>query len=699
MPANHFTIAFRNLKKNRTFTFLNFAGLAIGLAACLLIVFYVIDETSYDRYNAKGERIYRVNTDTKVKSTIASKAIAAPKVAEALQLNFPEIEKTVRLLPDEDVRFRKGDEIVLEKKAVYSDSSLFDVFTLSMLEGDPKTALTEPNTIVITESTAKKYFNTTHVVGKILVRVGNGNKTSDRKITGVIRDLPARSHFNFDFFESMVSDRLSANSNLAALYPFSTYILLKPQSDYKALESKFPSFLKKYIGFIDDIEKNGDYIRLNLTPLFDIHLHSNRSNELSPNGDIQYVYIFSGVALFILLLACINFINLSTAHSSARAKEVSVRKVLGSARKQLIARFLSESVLITLFATIAGLLLAWGLLPLFNQVAGKNISIGAAEFAWLLPSVMGFGLVIGILAGFYPAFFLSAFRPLEVLKGNKTAGPRGGRLRSSLVVFQFTISIFLIIGTLVIYNQLKYIQSKNPGFDRRQVMLVKHAGLLGKQAPAFKAEVRQIPGVVNASLSSFVPTGERRWTNYVSANQAVYSTEFWPVDEDYVNTTGMQLEKGRDFSTQLSSDSSAMIINETAAAVMGIAGNPIDQVISFGGDQKQYHVIGVIRDFNFSSLRDNVSPVVLTMMTSFERKKQGDDPDNLCIKVNTADLPALVAHVEEKWKRFSHNQGFEYSFMDDDFNAIYGAEQRTGKVSLLFTVLAIVIACLGLFGL
>lgn len=699
MIGNYIKTAFRGFRKNKNFTFLNIIGLAIGLAVCLLIVFYVKDEISYDRYNIKGDRIYRVNTDTKLNSISASSAIAAPKVAEALQTSFPGIEKTVRLFPDDDVRFRKGDEIVMEKTAAYCDSTIFDVFTLSMLEGDPKTALREPNTLVITKRMAEKYFNTIHVVGKTLVKVDNNNRPTNFRITGVIRNVPVQSHFNFDFYQSMTSLRISTNSNFLSFYPFSTYILLKPQSNYKALEAKFPAFLKKYIDFIDGMEKNGDYIRLNLTPLFDIHLQSNRSNELSPNGNIQYVYIFSGVALFILLLACINFINLSIAHSSSRAKEVGVRKVLGSARKHLIVQFLLESILMTFFATLMAVLLAWALLPVFNEISGKSLFISIGTLSWLLPSIVVVALVIGMLAGSYPAFFLSAFQPIEVLKGRISVGLRGGALRSFLVIFQFATSTFLIIGTLIIYNQLNFIKNKSLGFNREHVLQVKHINVLNKHANTFKQEIKQLPGVISATLSSFMPTGDRRWTNYLSANQNVYPTEFWPVDEDYLTTMGMRLDKGRDFNTQLSTDSSGIIINQTAARVMGFTGDPINKNIIFGTNQKQYHIIGVVKDFNFSSLRDNVTPVVLTMTTSFERKKQGDGPDNLCIKVNTKDLPALVSLIETKWKTFSRNQEFDYSFMDEDFDALYRSEQRTGKIAALFTTLAIFIACLGLFGL
>lgn len=699
MMKNYIRIALRSLKRNKGFTLLNILGLTMGLAVCLLIIFYVIDETSYDRYNNKGASIYRVNTDTKLNGSTTSSAIAAPKVAEALRLNFPGIEKTVRLLPDDEARFKKGAELVLENKAMYCDATIFDIFTLPMLEGDPKTALAEPNTIVITERMAKKYFNTTQVLGKILVKVDNGNNSTNQRITGVIKNLPARSHFDVDFLESMKAVPVSNNENFAALFPFTTYLLLKPHTDHKKLEAKFPAFLKKYIGFMDEMEKHGDYIKLSLTPLYDIHLRSNRANELGANGNIQYIYIFSGVALFVLLLACINFINLSTAHASTRAKEVSMRKVLGSSRIGLMWQFISEAVLVSFFATLIAVFVAWASLPFFNEISGKSLAITSSTFAWLLPAVAGISIVIGLLAGLYPAVFLSAFKPVKVLKGDTAAGIKGNRLRSLLVVFQFSISIFLIIGTLIIYRQLSYMQHKSLGFNRKQVLLVKHMNALNKQAAVFKQEVLGLPGVASASLSSFVPTGHRRWTSYVAANNEVHQTEFWPVDEDYLRTMNMVLEKGRDFNPALSSDSSAIIINQTAAKAMGFAGDALDKTIAWGTGQKQYHVIGVVKDFNFSSLRDNVTPVVLTMTTAFERKKQGDRPDVLAVKVNSESLSGLLAMIEKKWKTLSNNQEFDCSFMDEDFDGLYRAEQRTGKISLLFTTLAIFIACLGLFGL
>src|SRR5258708_6091790 len=516
MFKNYIKTAFRSLLKNKGFTFLNVLGLSLGLATCLLIVFYVADELSYDRYNVKADRIFRVNTDMKLGDNITNFAIAAPAVSASLTGNFPEIERSVRLLRQENVRFRNGEQDIQEYRVAHSDPGIFSVFTLPMIEGDPATALATPNSAVITASTAKKYFNTIHVVGQTLSEIGDSNHITIHTITGVIRDIPAQSHFNFDFFLSMLSVSESRATNFYALFPFSTYILLQPGADPKKLEAKFPAFMRRSLTTneysYDDFEKGGNYMKLNLTPLKDIHLTSNRTDELGSNGSRQYVTIFSATALLILLIACINFMNLSTARSSNRAREVGVRKVLSSPRKYLIAQFLSESVLITLAPTLLALAAAWALLPLFNQLSGKALTVTAPMLSWLLPSLLAIVIVVGILAGSYPAFFLSAFQPIDVLKDNRgnrrlrtrkergtklrrsplATGFKGGGLRSFLVVFQFSISIFLIIGTLVIYHQLHYIQSRDLGFDRTQVLVIKNTDAL-ENPRLLQQEIKQLP--------------------------------------------------------------------------------------------------------------------------------------------------------------------------------------------------------------
>jgi putative ABC transport system permease protein len=686
MIRNYIKTAFRSLLKNKGFTFINILGLALGLATCLLIVFYVVDELSYDRYNTKADRIYRVNTDLKFGGVTTAFAIAAPPVGDALVKTFPEVENATRIGLAVNLRFKKGTENIQESKAVYCDPSIFDIFTLPMIAGDPKTALTEPNSIVISESAAKKYFNTTNVVGKTLILASNDN--SPHKVSGVIKDLPSQSHFRADFFLP-----LDANQDHNwTHFNFNTYILLKPGANTNHLEAKFDDLIQKNMTTPSfDYSKfaaKGNFIKLSLTPLTDIHLQSNRQRELAANGNVQYVYIFSVIALCILILACVNFMNLSTARSSNRAREVGVRKVLGSSRKHLIAQFLSESLIVTFIAAVIAVLIAWALLPLFNQLSGKELTLTSHIVVQLLPALLAIILVVGIFAGAYPAFFLSAFQPVDVLKGKLATGFKGSKLRGTLVVLQFSISIFLIIGTLVVYNQLNYIKNKDLGFNRDQVLVIKNAAALN-DPKILKQEIKQLPGVVNASLTSFLPTGSLRFPNtFAAASGQSAQAEFWTVDEDYLTTMGMKLLKGRNFSNQFLSDSTALVVNETAAKLLGYSAEGANKIINV---KKEYHIIGVVKDFNFSSLRDNVTPLVLVM--------QPDWMASLSVKVNTRNLPSLMKQIEAKWKSLLPNQQFEYSFMNEDFNALYSTEQRMGNLFLIFTSLAIIIACLGLFGL
>jgi putative ABC transport system permease protein len=700
MYKNFIKIAFKSLLKTRNVTIINVLGLALGLATCLLIVFYVVDDLSYDRYNAKADRIYRINSDIKYGGNSSSYAVSPPPLANALAPNIPEVELATRIIAAVDSRFKKGNEHISETKVAYADASLFDVFTLPMIAGDPKTALKEPNCIVLTATAAKKYFNTVNAVGRDLFFV---NVNANFKVTGVIENIPSQSHFNFDFILSAPSLESSKSLTWNG-FSFNTYALLKPNADrevfYKKLDALFMKNFARQPGFnLEAFKKSGSSIGLTATPLLDIHLKSNRQYELGTNSSTDYIYIFSAIALFVLLIACINFMNLSTARSANRAREVGVRKVLGSSRKSLITQFLSESLLVTLFATVTALLAAWALLPLFNQMAGKELAITAQTINWLFPALAVIILVVGVLAGAYPAFYLSAFQPITVLKGKLSTGFKGGGFRNFLVILQFAISIFLVIGTLVIYNQLSYIRDKNLGFNRSKVLVVKNTVSLAN-AKTFKNEVKQIAGVDNVSISGFLPVGSLRQPNSVfttrvpNSNNALF-TEIWPVDEDYLGTMGMKLAQGRNFNSSIVSDSLTMIINETAARMLGFSKDPLSHKLYYVGEDhnshiKEYSIIGVVKDFNFSSLRDNITPVVMML---------GNDSRAMSIKLNTTDAKPYIAQIENKWKALSPNLRFEYSFMDDDFNTAYRTEQRTGKLFLTFTTLAVIIACLGLFSL
>lgn len=698
MFKNYLKTAIRTLRKNKGFTAINVLGLSVGLATCLLIVFYVVDELSYDKYNVKADRIYRITTNAKINGHAGVYATTEGPLLAALKGHFPEIENVTRIIDNSGLAvsaskfsIRKGASNIQEKKVVYTESSLFDVFTLPAVLGDLKKSLDEPHTAVITESTAQRYFGKTDVVGKVLTI----NDTSLYRITAVIKDIPLQSHFNFDFFLSF-STLPESHWTGWGYSGVHNYLLLKPGANIKDLESKIAQLeIKNSPGPANLWTTGGNYLRPELTPLLNIHLKSTAEFELDKGGSIQYVYIFSFIAVIILLIACINFMNLSTARSSNRAKEVGVRKVLGSSRKYLIAQFLTESTLVTLVSTLIAIVLAVLLLPLFNQVSGKQLSFTLQSLTWLVPSLIVIVIVVGFLAGSYPALYLSGFRPIEVLKGKLSAGFKSSVLRSSLVVFQFSISIALIISTLVIYNQLNYIHNKSLGFNRDQVLVIKNTNVLGKQAESLKKELKQMPGVVNATMSLYQPTGNDRLITGLFPHREIdikndILTQFWTVDDDYMNTMGLQLVAGRNFSKQMASDTAAVIVNEAFAEKFGQK-DPLNKFVYRDFDHvQQFHIVGVVKNFHFESLRDKISPLVLVY-----------SPDNgaISVKVKTADLSGLISQIEDKWKHFSPNQQFSYSFMDQDFDATYRTEKRLGTLFISFSTLAILIACLGLFGL
>lgn len=696
MLKQYLTSAVRNIYKHKGFAALNVLGLALGLSVFLLIVFYVSDELGYDRYNVKADRIMRVSSDMKFGGATVHFAITAPAVGAAMKRAFPEIEEETRLCLIGGMRFKKGNEHIQEDSALYSDPSVFDIFTLPMIKGDAKTALLDPGDIVISEHAARKYFNATDVIGQTLYSV---NDSTVHKVTGVIKDLPGQSHFHVDFMLPMSALAGRDDNNWTSLN-FNTYILLRPGVDVKKVETKLPAFFNKSLAStqfdVRAFENGGNFYRISLTPLTDIHLKSNRERELSTNGNIAYVYIFSTVAVFILLMACVNFINLSTARSSNRAREVGVRKTLGSPRISLIIQFLAESLILTLIAAFVAIIAAWLLLPVFNSLSGKGLTITWHTFRWLLPCVLFSVIVVGIVAGAYPAFFLSGFRPVDVLKGRISRGIKGGAFRSLLVVFQFSLSIFLVISTLVVFNQMHYIENKDLGFDRTHILLVKNVDQLSSPA-LLRQQVRQLAGVIDATESDFTPTGKLRTSRTISINEpkrmSVF-TEFWPVDENYLNTMNMKLVRGRNFQSRFPTDSSGLIVNEAAARMLGIYDRSMDAGITVYNDDrdnKPYHILGIVKDFNFNSLRSSVTPVVFAL-----REQEGSV---MAVRVRSEKLSGLLDQIRTKWNGLASQQQFQYSFMEDDFNTIYHEEQSMGRLFTAFSILAVSIACLGLLGL
>lgn len=687
--------AVRSLRNNVGFSIINIIGLSAGIAACLLIVIYVMDELSYDKYNVHADRIYRITSHVRLNGNEAFYATSEKPLKEALQV-LPEIEKTTRLIPVSSLfispkKFfiKKNNEVIEENKIVFAESDLFAVFTLPMTEGDPASSLSAPFSAVISESMARKYFNRTDVVGQSMTI----NDSNVYRITGVIKDMPTQSHFRYDLFLSFSSlpESKVTGWGYSGIH---NYVLLKPGANIPKLEAAIRDI--ELTHYPADISANDNFLQVVLTPLLNIHLRSSSQYELDKGGNIQYVTIFSLIAFFILLIACINFINLSTARSANRAKEVGVRKVIGSSRHGLIGQFLTESVLVTLIATILALLLTQLLLPFFNQLADKQLRFTGALLLQGIPVLFLTTLVVGCMAGLYPALYLSAFQPILVLKGRLAGGFKRSYLRNFLVVFQFSISIFLIIGTLVVYNQLTYMQNRDPGFNRTQMLVIKNTSRLGNSVEHFRQELKQLPGVEETTVSGYLPTGnERNITGLfpqlpIDIKQDVL-TQFWPVDEDYLKTMRMQLVTGRNFSNELASDSMAIVVNEAFVRKMGFT-EPLNKTVyrySFG--LQAYHIVGVVKDFNYSSLRNEVKPLALV-----------NEYNNgaVTLRISTGNLPALLLQVENTWHRFAHHTAqFAYSFMDDDFDATYRADQRMKQIFLSFSVLAIVIACLGLFGL
>ncbi|MBO9634011.1 MAG: ABC transporter permease [Chitinophagaceae bacterium] len=702
MFRNYLKIAVRSLWKNKSFSALNIAGLAMGLAACLLILLYVKDELSYDKFNKNANRIYRVDTDIRFGGSDFKIATAPDPLARTLVEEFPQIEAAVRFRNNGNLQFRKGQENIMEDHVIYADASLFKIFTLPAIDGNPEQGLSQPNTVVITESMANKYFGKKEVAGQF-IETANGNL----KIVGVIKDVPKSSHFNFDFFVSLETLEESRRNHWLG-HNFNTYILLKPGSDVEVVRAGLRGIVTRHVAkaiqsllnsSLQDLENKGDHIRYDLRPLSSIHLHSELDSELGINNNIQYVYIFSAVALFILLIACVNFMNLSTARSSNRAREVGVRKVMGSLRRNLIWQFLTESIVISSVSLILALILAWTFLPWFNQLSGKELLFSQQLTPGVTGSLIGFSILVGILAGSYPAFFLSSFQPIKVLKGKLAAGFKTGWMRNSLVVFQFGISIFLIVGTVVIYNQLNFIRNKKAGFNREQVLVVNDTQILGKNSKLFKEEVLRSGIAKNVTMSGYLPTSTYRNSDVVfkdaTANAAnSVSMQIWDVDDDYIPTLGMEMAAGRNFSRDLPTDSSAIILNEAAVKLLGYT-DPVGKVLfmpngGFGSRNSPYTIVGVVKDFNYNSMREAVGPVLLQNKL---------EESSLAVRLPAGNPNQAIEKIRDIWKGLAPQQPLRFSFMDEDFNRIYEAEQRTGKISLAFSLLAVLIACLGLFGL
>ena len=709
MLKNYFKVAFRHLGKQKLYSGINILGLGLGIATALLILLFIRDEQSYDQFHEKKDRIYRIAMNG---GEDFHNPLTPMPLAPLLKEQLPEIQNAVRLHKNRDYEmlFSHGDTRYFESTYAYADSSFFQIFSFPLLQGSPDEVLKAPNTMVISRSAARKFFGEVDPVGKIL-RVENTDP--GYTITGVMEDMPANSHFHFDFIFSFASMSQRHSENWLIPFMF-TYIELPEGHDFRQLESKLTELaisqmnpqMQRFTGntFEEFLEKEGGQYELYLQPLEDIHLHSNLRVELEANGDIKYIYIFSIVALLVLILAVINFVNLTTARATSRTKEVGVRKVVGAARKQLVTQFLTESLLQSMIATALAVLMVESILPTFNSWLGKHISlIGSNNWFWLV-SIGVLSIAVGTLAGTYPAFYLSAFRPVKVLKGGKGNG-RGGPvfLRQALVVTQFSVSVALVIGMLVISKQLNFMHDKDLGFQKEQLLSIPmRGGMTLERISTIKEELLENTAIEKVSVANYIPGQEAYENQDMFAAEGKGREEMIPLwfirgDFDIVETLGLELLAGRSFNKALQTDSlNAYILNETAARQLGWnTDQAIGKTLSnFGNGPEDWvrnQVIGVVKDFHFEGFTNEIKPIFLAVHPAWA--------GNFVLRVNSGEMASVLSFLETKWAEYQPDFPFEYVFADERFGALWASEKRLGRVFTLFTFLALFIACLGLLGL
>lgn len=704
MYQNYFRVSWRGLLRQKMYSAIKIGGLAIGVAACFLISLYVKDELSYDKNFVHGNGPYRLVVQAQIDENKTERTVDFPApAAAALRADFPEVEKAGRYLSsplfgaqENEIRRSDRNENQHEGGFVYFDQELLELLEVPVIAGNLKYALTDPNSIVITRRKAEKYFPGEDPVGKTFII--NSDEKKLFKIGAVIENFPANSHLQFDFLMTLTGVEFWPGEQswwMASNYQI--YVTFKPGTDINnAAENIKRGFIEKYykpalvasgaVGF----EKILNSATFELQPMDMIYLDASVYDGL-PHGDVRFIWLFGAIAVFIVVIACINFINLSTARSANRAREVGLRKAIGSFRSNLIKQFLTESFLFSLLAIVSGIILAWLLLPYFNMLASKSLTFPWTAW-WLVPVMLGAALLIGLLAGVYPAFYLSSFNPVNVLKGNLSRGSKSSGTRSALVVFQFTTSIVLIISTVVIYRQMSYILNKKLGFDKEHVLLLQGANTLGDNIKPFKSELLKLSGIESVSVSDYLPVrGSKRDGNtfYNEGMEKIergVTTQKWVVDPDYIKTLGMKMVEGRDFNPDMISDSSSIIINQTMANQLNLA-DPVGKVIQ---NWRKYTIIGVVEDFHFESMKENIGPVCFVAGTS---------PSVILVKTKGDNMRETIEAISAVWARFSPNQAIRFNFLDERYAATYADVERTGRIFTTFAVLAIIVACLGLFAL
>ncbi len=701
MLKHYFNIAFRNIRKNKVYSVINVLGLGIGLACTLVILLWVRHEMSYDKHYANKDRLYRVIVNMDDDGDKISHVYFQAPFAKALLDEFPEIEKAGKFNSEElfgagKNLFRRENTLsnAEEDGFAFADQGLLDVLEIPVIEGEAGHMLEDPNAIVITKKIANKYFPNEEAVGKTIIL--NDDRSYPYVVKGVIEDFPDNSHLDFNFFIALHPNIFYSgeqNNWLATNYP--TYILVKPGTNIQLLEEKLDYITTKYL--VPAYQSSGsqslvDFLKsisYSLQPIEDIHLRSAKIEDGMVRGDIRIVYLFSALAIFILLIACINFINLSTAKSMNRDKEVGLKKTIGAGRGNIIRQFLLESVIYSFLAVITGLILTQITLPYFNILSSKSLSVPWHEW-WTIPLFCLLPLVLGIIAGIYPSLYLSRFKPVAVMRGHGKPGRRTFDLRSGLVIFQFASTIILIIVTITIYRQMDYILSKNLGFDKEQVLLLRGTNILENKTEVFKEEVKKLPDIVNVSVSDYLPIkGTLRNGNsfYLEGKENRVSGQHWVIDYDYIDTYSMKIIEGRNFSKDMPSDEGAAIINKQMAKELNL-NDPIGKRLT--NSSETWNIIGVVDDFHFETMDYEINPVCLVL---------GNSPKYMSVKVSGTNLTGIIHSIEKLWSEFAPNQPFQYSFLDSEYQKMYKNVDRQGQIFLSFAILAIIVACLGLFGL
>ncbi len=699
MLKNHIIMAIRNLARQKGYSVINIAGLTIGIASCILILLFVTSELSYDRHHNKSNLIYRAGIEAVFGDDHFFSAYTSGAMKDALDYEFSEIEEACRLYHITRPVIRIEDRSFVEDNLFFADSNFFRVFTVPMIKGDPASAISRPNTVILSQETSQRLFGSNDPVGKTIVVNGR----YPLEITGISVNMPHNSHFRYDFLasiETIIPDQPDvfqywANNNLY------TYMLLADNTDISLFDERLQELVYKYVSpeveialgiDIEAFESEGGVYKFFTENIQDIHLWSKADHQINKGGSITTVYFFSIIALFILIIACINFMNLATARYSGRAKEIGVRKTLGSSRGSLVRQFLVESIIVSLISMVIAITLLELSLPFFNKLTFKSFELNYLTNWNVLPGLILFSLLTGILAGSYPAFFLSSFRPVKVLKGDTGTGDRSSSLRKILVIAQFTITITLFVATFVVSEQLRYIYSKDPGYSKESVLVLKRTQILGDQQESFRDELLKHESIINASFCSSLPgystSGTSIYGHGAPPEDLVQIQVVW-ADEHYLETMGMSLAEGRYFSRNYGTDEEATVINKPLAGALGFDESLLGSIV-YPGMGLVSPVIGVLEDANFESLHRNIRPFAL--------RKIGSPGWLMAIRLDDNDIPAAINHIEEQWTAFTGSDLFVWSFLEDDLMQLYTEEIRTRNIFEIFALLAVFIAALGLLG-